>query len=104
MDGLQSVAHIGQCPADDHAHRVIDIRPPHLIFDIYRNQIGWRGCRWYWRCSLVCHEISSCPLNIEILHFERIVFDEFAAGLNGIPHQDGEDIIRIHGILDLYLE
>src|SRR5262245_8367814 len=104
MDGLQSVTHIGQCAADDHAHRVIDIGPAHLIFDIYRNQIGWRGWGWNWRCNLVCHELPLYPLDIEILHFERIVFYEFAARFNGISHQDGEDIIRIYGILDLYLQ
>ena len=32
MDRLQPVPHIGQCPAHDHAHRVIKIRAPHLLF------------------------------------------------------------------------
>ena len=32
VHGLQAVARIGQRTADDHAHRVIEIRPPHLLF------------------------------------------------------------------------
>ena len=35
MDGLQSVADIGQRATHDHAHRVVEIRAPHLVFDIY---------------------------------------------------------------------
>ena len=34
MHGLQAVADIGQRAADDHAHGVIEIRPPHLVFDV----------------------------------------------------------------------
>ena len=33
MHRLQAVAHVGQRAADDHAHRVIEIRTPHLVFD-----------------------------------------------------------------------
>ena len=33
VDGLEAVAHIGQSPADDHAHRVIEIGLPHLLFE-----------------------------------------------------------------------
>ena len=39
---LQPVAHIGQRAADDHAHRVVEIRPPHLVFDVDRNQVFCR--------------------------------------------------------------
>ena len=37
MHGLQAVAHIGQRPGDDDRHRVVDVRAPHLVFDVYRN-------------------------------------------------------------------
>ena len=30
---LQAVARIGQGAADDHAHRVVEVRPPHLLFE-----------------------------------------------------------------------
>ena len=39
VHGLQAIAHIGQSAPDDDAHRVIKIRPLHLIFDIYRDVI-----------------------------------------------------------------
>ena len=37
MRWLQPVAHIGQRAADDHAHRVIHVRAPHLVFDVDRD-------------------------------------------------------------------
>ena len=33
MHRLQAVAHVGQRPADDHAHGVIEVRRTHLVFD-----------------------------------------------------------------------
>ncbi len=33
VHGLQSVTHVGQCPPDDHAHRIVEIRLPHLVFE-----------------------------------------------------------------------
>ncbi len=34
MDGLESVANIGQRTADDDRERVVEIRPLHLLFNI----------------------------------------------------------------------
>jgi hypothetical protein len=34
MHGLQTVADVRQRPAHDYAHGVIEIGPPHLVFDI----------------------------------------------------------------------
>ncbi len=34
MHGLQPVAHVGQRTPDDHAHRIVEIRLPHLVFEI----------------------------------------------------------------------
>jgi hypothetical protein len=34
MDGLESVADIGQGTADDDRHRVVEIRAAHLLFDV----------------------------------------------------------------------
>ena len=39
MHRLQTVADVGQRAADDHAHGVIEIRPPHLVFDIDGDQV-----------------------------------------------------------------
>jgi len=71
MDGLQAVADIGQGASHDHAHRVIDVRPLHLVFDVdvhhlavavaprsgeQRRRLRWR--RWTLRgIFLVCHVI-----------------------------------------------
>ena len=33
MDRLEAVAHVGQRPGHDHAHRVIEVAHPHLVFD-----------------------------------------------------------------------
>ena len=46
MHWLQSVTNIGQRAADDDRHRVVEIRPPHLLFDIDGLQCSARpGCR-----------------------------------------------------------
>ena len=34
MHGLQTVTYVGQRTPDDHAHRVVEIRLPHLVFEI----------------------------------------------------------------------
>ena len=40
MHGLQAVAHVRQCPADDDAHGVIEIRPAHLVFKVYGENLA----------------------------------------------------------------
>ena len=40
MHGLEAVADVGQGAADDDRHRVVEIRPAHLVFNIDRNQKG----------------------------------------------------------------
>ena len=37
VHGFQAVAHVGQGPGNDNRHRVVDVRPAHLVFDVYRN-------------------------------------------------------------------
>ena len=39
MHRLQAVADVGQRAPDDHAHGVIEIRPPHLVFDVDGDQV-----------------------------------------------------------------
>jgi hypothetical protein len=35
MDGLESVADIGEGPSDDDRHGIVEIRLPHLVFYVY---------------------------------------------------------------------
>ena len=69
---LQAVAHIGKCPAHDHAHRVIEIRPAHFCFQGYRVLLFF-----------VIH-----GLDIQILYVEGVLLDELSARLDRIPHQN----------------
>ena len=39
MHGLQAIADVGQRAAHDHAHRVIEVRALHLVFDIDRDEV-----------------------------------------------------------------
>ena len=47
---LEPVAHVGQRPPDDHAHRVIQVRALHLVFDVdgYACLVG-HACSGCWR-------------------------------------------------------
>jgi hypothetical protein len=38
MDWLQTIEHVGQRTADDHAHSVVEIRTPHLVFERNRQR------------------------------------------------------------------
>ena len=72
MHGLQAVADLGQRPPDDHAHRVVEIRLPHLVFDVDGNLLRRRD-----QLSLVTHK--------EILPFSRL-------GLKGAENESGHEI------------
>ncbi len=60
VDRLEPVADVGQCPRHDHAHRVIEVRAPHLVLDRDRGDVrrgGGRRCGgngqgrsfgWWW--------------------------------------------------------
>ncbi len=37
---LEAVAHVGQRAPDDHRHRVVEIRSPHLVFNVDGLHIG----------------------------------------------------------------
>jgi hypothetical protein len=62
MDRLQAVANVRQRPPDDYAHRVIQVRPAHLVFDIDRNNevlvavAGW--WRAGWNLGFVCQKFA----------------------------------------------
>ena len=36
VHGFQSIAHVGQSPADDHRHRIIDVGGAHFVLDVDR--------------------------------------------------------------------
>ena len=67
VDRLQSVANIGERAANDHRHRIVEVRPLHLLFDI--DGLNVRGARdatvagrrsqGKFRVLIVCHEMSS---------------------------------------------
>ena len=63
MHRLEPVAHIGQRPAHDHAHGVVEVAAPHLLLDIYRE-----GC-WYFLVFLVAHRATSfAPRRVYQVH------------------------------------
>jgi hypothetical protein len=43
MHRLEAVAHVGQRAAHDHAHRVVEIRAPHLLFETDRDRFLGEG-------------------------------------------------------------
>ena len=43
VDGLQPVAHVGKSPADDHAHRVIEVRRAHLLRELALLDVARQG-------------------------------------------------------------
>ncbi len=45
MHRLEAIANIRQCAANNHRHRVVEIRPPHLVFNVDRNHVGGTGTR-----------------------------------------------------------
>jgi hypothetical protein len=38
--------------------------------------------------------------NVQVRRRESVGFDEGAAGLDGVPHQDGEELVGFDGVLD----
>ena len=43
MHRLEAVADIGQRTADDDRHRIVEIRTPHLVFNVDGNHVGGAG-------------------------------------------------------------
>src|SRR5271166_1068478 len=71
VHGFQAVANVGQSAADDHAHRVVEIRPAHLVFDVYVDDVlvaavtpqgklrATAGRRWSGReIGIVCQRLT----------------------------------------------
>ena len=43
---------------------------------------------------------SSVMSDVQVRRRERVGFDEGAAGLDGVAHQDGEELVGLDGVLD----
>ena len=43
-------------------------------------------------------------LNVQILHIQRVVFDEFTPRFDLVAHEDGEDAVGFDGVFDADLE
>jgi hypothetical protein len=65
MHGLQPVAHVGQGTPDDHAHRIVEVGLPHLVFEIDRHDFASdfrHSIRELWERRTLTHEgVSLLP-------------------------------------------
>ena len=66
MDGLEAVADVGQRAADDDRHRVVEIRPAHLVFDIDGNHVGGAGTGGR-RCAVPAVAVRTAEGKLRIL-------------------------------------
>src|SRR5262245_14020602 len=44
------------------------------------------------------------PSDVDVLGFQRVLFDEVPPWVDGVPHQDGEDRVGFDGVVDPNLE
>ncbi len=63
MHRLEAVADIGQGAADDDRHRIVEIRPAHLLFNVDRLNVLRRTAAAFqrkpWFVDFVCHKVFS---------------------------------------------
>src|SRR5579863_1225095 len=43
-------------------------------------------------------------LNVQVLHIERVVFDELAPRLHLVAHEDREDLVGLHCVVEAHLQ
>ncbi len=105
---LEAVANVRQRPPDDYAHGVIHVRALHLVFDVDGEAVEGDVSHKEYVLRATCHtcdvlratsdawhtadawHVARCTshvLDVQVLHVERVVFDELAAGLDLIAHQ-----------------
>ena len=65
VDRLEAVAHVGQRAPDDDRHRVVEIRPAHLVFDVDGDDAGGAGAGG--RRGRRCHSATEGKLGILIV-------------------------------------
>jgi hypothetical protein len=42
----------------------------------------------------------AAQLDVQIPYIQRVIFDELSAGLDGIAHQDGKDVVSFYCVID----
>jgi hypothetical protein len=69
MHGLEPVAHVGQRPAHDHAHRVIEVGFAHLVGYRDRVDVGRQHAARviFWR---ICHDARSALILLALGLFD----------------------------------
>ncbi len=73
MHRLQAVADVGQRAPDDHRHRIVEIRPPHLLFNVDGLHVGRAralaiaAAGWKGKLGIlfVCHLIQLSAVSFE---------------------------------------
>ena len=88
MHRLKAVAHVGERPADDHAHRVVEVRAPHLLFEAYRKRFLGELFHSGGACFSSDGRAQSSPckawnFSIQDLHGPRFASREIAGFENG---------------------
>ena len=66
MHRLEAVANIGQRTADDDRHRIVEIRPPHLVFNVDGNHVGGAGTGGR-RCAVPAVAVRTAEGKLRIL-------------------------------------
>ena len=49
-------------------------------------------------------DLGRAESDVEVLHAKRVLFDELAPRLDLIAHQNREDLVRLHHVVDAHLE
>ena len=97
MHGLEAVAHVGQRAPDDDGHRVVEVAPPDLLLDGDGDLLGRVERRGLFG---VCRPTQMSRL----LDVQRVRLDELAPRLDGVAHEDREDLVGLDGVLDAHLQ
>ena len=92
MDRLEAITCIRQGPANNNAHRVINIGGTHLLADIdVFDPLGNYYC-------FVIH------LDIQVANVHGVLFDKLSTGRDLVAHQYGKHLVGACGPLDHHLE
>ena len=115
VDGLQAVLDVGDGPADDDAHGVVEVGPLHLVLEADDGDLGGHGhgrlfvlggLRGFGLLGLAWASSLSLSLSLAIVRFrgvgsdvqvlghQGVVLDELLAAFDLVAHQDGEDARR----------
>ncbi len=95
MNGLQSIAHVGQRPADDDGHRIIEIRRAHLLLEAARLDVA---------AADGVDRRHARLLYVQVGHQAGVLLDERAARLDRVTHQHREDPVGLSCVLDRHAD